>query len=149
MVEMDRYYEEGIKPTGRNFFENKKKGKSIIITEEKEQNLVSMILTETFFPTSEKVNAIKDYLDLNFVKQELDTLDSNGFPSKEKTAILVSKEKQPLKTLSMKKLLSLIDDKFKYMVKDDTDRKNFFKQVIKDWYFNEIKHNGVLSVNYV
>ena len=146
--EIDRYFREGIKPTGKNFYESKK-NKTIIITEEKEQKLIADILTEAFYPTSDMVLAIKTYLDKNFAKQELDSLDNNGYPTKEKTVMLLSKEKQPLKTLNMKELLRLLDDKFHKMVSDDIDRKKFLKQVIRDWYKNNIKSNGILSVNHL
>ena len=75
--------------------------------------------------------------------------DNNGYPTKEKTVMLLSKEKQPLKTLNMKELLRLSDDKFHTMVSDDIDRKKFLKQVITDWYKNNIKSNGILSVNHL
>ena len=106
-------------------------------------------MEEAFYPTSDKVLAIKTYLDKNFAKQELDSLDNNGYPTKEKTVMLLSKEKQPLKTLNMKELLRLLDDKFHKMVSDDIDRKKFLKQVIRDWYKNNIKSNGILSVNHL
>ena len=93
--------------------------------------------------------AIKTYLDKNFAKQQLDSLDDNGYPTKEKTDVLLSNEKQPLKTLNMKELLRLLDDKFHYMVSDNVDRKKFLKQVIRDWYQNNIKNNGILSVNHL
>lgn len=128
-----------------------KKNKTIIITEEKEQKLIADILEEAFYPTSDKVLAIKAYLDKNFAKQELDSLDDNGYPTKEPTVVLLSKEKQPLKTLDIKRgeLLRLLDDKFHTMVSNDIDRKKFLKQVIKDWYKNNIKSNGILSVNHL
>ena len=148
MGEIDRYYEEGIKPTGRDFYESKKK-KTVIITEQEEQNLIKNILQEAFYPNSEKVLIIKDFLDKNFVKQEIDSLDENGYPTKEKTVMLVSNQKQPLKTLSMKELLRFLDDKFQKMVSKKEDRRKFLKQVIKDWYFGNIKGNGILSVNYL
>jgi hypothetical protein len=124
-------------------------GKTFIITEEKEQNIISEILEEAFYPTSDKVLLIKNYLDKNFAKQELDSLDDNGYPKKEKTVVMLSKDKQPLKTLRMKELLMLLDDKFNNMVSDDKDRKKFLKQVITDWYLNKIKNNGILSVNHL
>jgi hypothetical protein len=62
---------------------------------------------------------------------------------------MLSKDKQPLKTLRMKELLMLLDDKFNNMVSDDKDRKKFLKQVITDWYLNKIKNNGILSVNHL
>lgn len=145
----EKYLQEnGIRPTGRDFHESKKK-KNIIITEQEEQKLIESILQEVYYPTSDKVLAIKSYLDKNFAKQELDSLDDNGYPTKEKTVMLLSKEKQPLKTLNMKELLRLLDDKFHNMISDNIDRKKFLKQVIRDWYQNNIKSNGILSVNYL
>lgn len=123
--------------------------KTIIISEEKEQSLISDILQEAFFPVADKVLLIKDYLDGNFAKQELDTLDDNGYPAKEKTVVWLSREKQPLKTLTMKELLSLLDDRFNRMISDDLDRKKFLKQVIRDWYGGKIGKNGILSVNHL
>lgn len=151
MAEIDRYYREGIKPGSNAFHESKKKrgGKTIIISEEKEQELISEILTESFIPSAEKVLVIKKYIDDNFAKQELDSLDDNGYPIKEKTVVLLSKDKQGLKTLNMKEFLRMLDDKFNYMIKDDSDRKKFLKQVIKDWYYNKIQKNGILSVNHL
>lgn len=125
------------------------KSKTVIMTEETEQKLIADILEEAFYPTSDKVLAIKEYLDKNFAKQKLDSLDDNGYPTKENTVVLLSKEKQPLKTLNMKELLRLLDDKFHNMVSDNVDRKKFLKQVIRDWYQNNIKNNGILSVNHL
>lgn len=126
-----------------------KSNKTLIITEETEQKLIADILEEAFYPTSDKVLAIKTYLDKNFAKQKLDSLDVNGYPTKENTVVMLSKEKQPLKTLNMKELLRLLDDKFHNMVSDNLDRKKFLKQVIRDWYHNNIKNNGILSVNHL
>ena len=147
--EIERYYNEGIKPMGKTFYtENKKKKKTIIIDEDKEQELIGNILNEVFYPTAEKVNLITNYLDKNFAKQLLDTLDDNGYPSKEKTVVLLSNEKQPLKTMNMKELLRLVDDKFQKIMSNKEDRRKFLKQIIKDWYFNKIK-NGILTVNFI
>lgn len=128
-----------------------KSNKTIIITEETEQKLIADILAEAFYPTSDQVLAIKTYLDKNFAKQKLDSLDNNGYPTKEKTVVWLTKEKQPLKTLNMKELLRLLDDNddFRKMISDDIDRKKFLKQVIRDWYTNNIDRNGILSVNHL
>ena len=127
----------------------KSNNKTIIITEEEEQNIIGNVLQEAFYPNSDKVLLIKDFLDKNFVRQELDSLDDNGYPTKEKTVVLLSNTKQPLKTLNMKELLRFLDDKFNKMVSKKEDRRKFLKQVIKDWYYNNIKGNGILSVNYL
>jgi len=149
--EIDRYYNEGIKPIGKVFYnESKSKNKTIIIDEDKEQEIIGNILNEVFYPTTEKVLYITKYLDRNFAKQQLDSLDDNGYPTKEKTVVLLSNEKQPLKTLNMKEFLRLLDDKFQKIIKDKEDRRKFLKQVIKDWYLknNGIK-TGMLSVNFI
>lgn len=149
--EIDRYYNEGIKPMGKEFYnENKKKHKTIIIDEDKEQELIGNILNEVFYPTAEKVLYVTSYLDKNFSRQLLDSLDDNGYPTKENTVVLLSNEKQPLKTLNMKELLRLLDDKFEKIISKKEDRRKFLKQVIKDWYFkNKGIKTGMLSVNYL
>lgn len=121
--------------------------KTIIISEEKEQQIIGDILTEVFCPSSEKVLIIKDYIDKNFARQLLDNIDDDGYPTKEKTVVMLSADKQPLKTLNMKEFLRLLDDRFIKMISDEKDRKKFLKQVIKDWYYNKIDKNGLLSVN--
>lgn len=123
--------------------------KVIVVNESDVQNMVSNILTEAFYPSADKVLLIKEFLDKNFAKQELDTLDNNGYPAKEKTVVWMSNSKQPLKTLKMKELLLLLDDKFRKMISDKEDRRRFLKLVIKDWYYNNIAANGILSRNFI
>lgn len=123
--------------------------KTIIISEEKEQQIIGDILTEVFCPSAEKVLIIKDYIDKNFARQLLDNIDDDGYPTKEKTVVMLSVDKQPLKTLNMKEFLRLLDDRFFKMISDEKDRKKFLKQVIKDWYYNKIDKNGLLSVNFL
>jgi hypothetical protein len=123
--------------------------KKVIISEEMEQEVIGDILTETFYPTSEKVLILKDYLEKNFARQELDDIDSNGYPIKDKTVVMLSQDKQPLKTINISDLLLILDDKFHKMISDDTDRRNFFKQVISDWYYKRISKNGLLTTNHV
>lgn len=158
MGEINRYFDEGIKPTGKNFYESKKK-KNIIITEEEEQSLIGKILTEVFYPTTEKVLLVTNFLDKNFARQMLDSLDDNGYPTKENTVVWLSKEKQPLKTLKTltksigdDELLRILDDqpKIRKMISNETDRKKFLRQVIKNWFYRDegIK-NGMLTVNYL
>ena len=65
------------------------KNKTVIITEETEQKLIADILAEAFYPTSDKVLAIKEYLDKNFAKQKLDSLDDNGYTTKENTVVML------------------------------------------------------------
>ena len=92
---------------------------------------------------------IKKYLDKNFIKQELDDIDENGYPTKDKTVMMLSTSGQPIKTLKISDLLMLLDDKFQMMISNKKDRIKFLKQVISDWYYNKISKNGLLSVNYI
>ena len=133
----------------QNLCKSKKTNKTIILDESREQKLIDNILEETFYPNAEKVLLIKNYLDKNFSKQKLDSLDINGYPTKELTVILLSNEKQPLKTFNMKEFLRLLDDRFHKIITKDEDRKKFLKQVITDWYNDKIKSNGILSVNFL
>ena len=107
------------------------------------------IINESFCPPAEKVLHIKKYLDKNFIKQELDDIDENGYPTKDKTVMMLSTSGQPIKTLKISDLLMLLDDKFQMMISNKKDRIKFLKQVISDWYYNKISKNGLLSVNYI
>lgn len=123
-----------------------------VFKEKAEQKLISDLLTEAFYPSAELVSLIKDFLDKNFARQELDDLNPNGYPIKRKTVVMLSKDGQPLKTLTIEgkdsELLLLLNDKFKNKISKDSDRIKFLKQVISDWYYRRIK-NGILSVNYL
>lgn len=122
--------------------------KKFCIDEQKENELINFYLSEAFVPKADLVLNIKTYLDKNFAKQMLDDIEG-GYPKKVCTVSMLSTDKQPLKTLQMSELLLLLDDKFHSIIKDDTDRKNFLKQVIKDWYQNKITKDGILTKNYL
>lgn len=122
--------------------------KTIKITEETEQMAIRDILQESFYPTGEKVLAIKQYLDKNFQRIQTDDIDEKGYPKKVNCVMLMSGNQQ-LKPMTMNELLLMLDDKFNNMISDKNDRRKFLKQVIQDWYLNKIDRTGVLSVNFV
>lgn len=122
--------------------------KNILINEETEREIVGGILTESFSPSAEKVLLIKDYIDKNFAKVEIDDIDENGYPTKDKMVNMLSGG-QPLKTMTLGDFLLMLDDKFHSIITDDNDRKKFIKQIIKDWYTGKLAKNGVLSVNFI
>lgn len=122
--------------------------KTIKITEETEQMAIRDILQESFYPTGEKVLAIKKYLDQNFQRVQTDDIDEKGYPKKVNCVMLMSGNQQ-LKPMTMNELLLMLDDKFNNMISDKNDRRRFLKQVIQDWYLNKIDRTGVLSVNFV
>lgn len=157
--EIERYFDEGIKPQGRNFYESKKRkmGNKVIRIDErqmrelKEANSLSYIFESAFYPNADLVLDVKAYLDDNFARQELDDISANGYPTKDKTVVWLTKEKQPLKTVKIPELLLILDDNevFKKKISNDEDRKKFLMQVITDWYYKRIKPNGILSVNHL
>lgn len=123
--------------------------RTIIISEKSINDLYNDLLTETFFPMSEKVLLIKDYLDKNFRKTHMSDVSSDGYPIEVGTVDMINNRNEPIKTLQGDELLLLLDDKFHNIIKDDNDRKKFIKQIIKDWYANKISKTGVLTINYI
>ena len=121
------------------------KKKTIIIDEDRESKMIDNIFESVFYPSANNVVEVQDYLDKNFRKTQSVTLDINGYPKFENTVVLTQKGID-LKTLDMKHLLRMLDDKFAEMIKDKKDRRKFLKQVIIDWFRNKIK-NGILTVN--
>lgn len=113
------------------------------------EDIVGDILQESFFPVADKVLMVKKFLDNGFARQLQDDIDENGYPKKKCVAIMLSIDKQPLKTMAMRELLLMLDDKFNSMVKDEKDRRNFLKQIIRDWFDNKISKQGLLSVNLI
>ena len=113
------------------------------------EEVVGDILQESFFPMSDIVLTVKKFLDKGFTRDLQDDIDSNGYPQKKCVVSMLSTDKQPLKTMSMRELLLMLDDKFNSMVSDESDRRKFLKQVIRDWFDNKISKQGLLSVNLI
>lgn len=123
--------------------------KHIKIKEGDETKIISELISEAFYPNVDKVLFIKDYIDKNFKKQSLNDIDANGYPCSTPSVVMMSNNGQPIKTMEMKEFLLFLDDKFRNMISDESDRKKFLKQVISDWYNNKISKNGLLSVNHL
>lgn len=113
------------------------------------EEVVGDILQESFFPMSDMVLTVKKFLDKGFTRDLQDDIDSNGYPKKKCVVSMLSTDKQPLRTMSMRELLLMLDDKFNSMVSDESDRRKFLKQVIRDWFDNKISKQGLLSVNLI
>lgn len=118
-----------------------------VLSEDINTMMVGAVLTESFYPAAEKVMIVKDYLDKNFKAVSLDDIDENGYPKKVTAFGMTNGGGQVLKTLMAQELLLMLDDKFVSMISDKKDRRNFLKQVIKDWCHGNIKNDGMLSVN--
>lgn len=113
------------------------------------EDLVGEMLQESFYPMSNMVLAIKKFLDDGFERQLQDDIDINGYPKKKCVVTMLSTDRQPLKTMSMRELLLMLDDKFNSFIKDEKDRRSLLKQIIRDWFDKKISKQGLLSVNYI
>ena len=118
------------------------------INETEEKIMLEYLISESFIPKPALVLRIKSYIDKAFKPQLLDDIDENGYPKKVYSVVMLSGN-QPVKTLPLSEFLLLLDDKFRKMIKDDSDRKKFLKQVISDWLNNTISKEGLLSKNHL
>lgn len=120
----------------------------LLINEAIEEQLISYIISESFIPKTELVLTVKEYIDKNFAQQMMDDIE-DGYPKKVPTVVMLSADKQPLKTMSLSEFLMLLDDKFHGIIKNDNDRKKFLKQVIIDWFNKSISKDGILTKNHL
>lgn len=123
----------------------------LIITEKSEKNIIRKLLKEEFSDLSDKVNIVKKFLDSNFIKASNSIIGKDGRPTMHDVVIWVDKYKQPKQYLSDKDLFYVLQDEFKNIIGADEDGKHtrrdrFLAQCIKDWFYNKISKNGVLTM---
>lgn len=117
---------------------------TIKITERQERLILKTILNEEYGGLSDKVGEVKKYLDDNFIR--MTTLEfKDGEPQNTEVVAWADKNKQPLKLLTDVQLFDLIQEKFKNILSDKEERDKFLKQIIKQWYSNNIGKNNTLS----
>jgi len=120
--------------------------RTIIIDEDKQERLLGKIFESAFYPKAEQVVEVEKFLDDNFKRKEIVTVNpENGYPKIKGVTVMV-KNGVELGEFDGPKLVRLLDDKFHDRIKDDDDRKRFLRQVADDWYKKKIKF-GILSVN--
>lgn len=120
--------------------------RTVILKETAARESVARIISESFHPEREKVLAVKEYLDSTFKRTASDDI-VDGYPEKIPSVALMSVNGEPLKILTMRELLIMLDDKFHMMISDKHDRREFLKAVIKDWFNRDISREGLLTVN--
>ena len=133
--------------------------RKVIITEKQEKILAKKLNEEIFqMPVDkkmnkpycinpEKVNIVKNFLDKNFQKGNIENIGNNGLPQKIRIAAMMSSTGEVLRNLLDSELQDLLIDKFKNMFLDTKERELFMKQVVDDWFNNKITPLGLLSVN--
>jgi hypothetical protein len=123
-------------------------GKTIILTETQEQELLSYLITERRYPVEpHKVLLVKNYLDKNFKRGNIEKIGTSGLPENEPVVGLLS-HNEVVKNLTAKQLFDLLEDEFRGMFTDKIQRSKFLTQVIKDWYNKRISKEGLLSTTY-
>ena len=122
-------------------------GKSVILTTEQIRKFKGRVLKEAFAVNTTLVNEIRDFLDKNFSYAKYDDIDENGDVISKIAIQVLSSNGEPLQTISPEKMLDKMDSKFKEKLKDDKERREFIKQILKDWVDGNITKDGLLSVN--
>ena len=111
-----------------------------------EEKLFDTILNESYYPITKQVLLVKNFLDKNFGKEYIEDIDSNGYPVNRGVVNMILNG-VVVKQMQGDEVLSLLDDKFRSIIKDNDDRHRFLKQVLTDWFNNNISPEGILSVN--
>ena len=123
-------------------------GKIIVIDESRAEKLFGNIFESAFYPKAEQVIEVQDFLNKNFRKKTLPTINpTNGYADLE-TYFIYVKNGVELQQMDRDDLIRLLMHEFRKRIKDEDDRKRFLNQVVDDWIANKIK-NGILSVNKV
>ena len=123
-------------------------GKIIVIDESKAEKLFGNIFESAFYPKAEQVIEVQDFLNKNFRKKTLPTINpTNGYADLE-TYFIYVKNGFELQQMDRDDLIRLLMHRFRKRIKDEDDRRRFLNQVVDDWIANKIK-NGILSVNKV
>ena len=119
--------------------------KKIIINESIERKLFEALINESL-GYSNKVAIIKNYLDSNFIKADIEQLNKDGDLEKTKLVIMLDSQKQPTEhRLTLEQLYYKLQYKFKNILSDKKERTMFIWNTINDWYNNKISKYNNLS----
>lgn len=121
--------------------------KRIIITESQKDELFRrLIREEEMYMIPNQIIMIKKYLDDNFIKATVNSVNDDGKPYTKEMVILVDKNKKPLKYMSDKDAFYLIQDEFKNIIQDKKERDKLLKDILIQWYGNKKSlEQGILS----
>ena len=108
--------------------------KRIIINETTEETLIKRLVTEEFSDWSEKVLSVKRYLDKKYSR-----------PRGVNYVIEVNPiTKEAVKPRTDVDVFYDLQDEFRDIIDDRSERDKFLKQVIKGWYRDKISKYGTL-----
>nr|MBP3680801.1 hypothetical protein [Clostridia bacterium] len=118
--------------------------KTIIINENIERKLFEMLINEGL-GYSNKVNIIKNYLDKNFIKADIEQLNDKGDLEKQNIVIMLDSKKEPTEhRLTLEQLYYKLQYKFQNIISNKNERNQFIWNTINDWFNNKItKYNNL------
>lgn len=125
--------------------------KNVILTESQYTGFCDYIIESNFYFNHKNVGDMKRFLDrMCYVNYEQDIED--GYPKMKPVIYLMNPStKEAVRPMEPREVLLMMDDKYPRIIKDDTDRKLYLKQVIIDWFdevTNRKPHKDYLSVNF-
>jgi len=124
-------------------------GKKIIITEQQEQMLLEHLIMEKTYPIDvNKVLLVKKFLDKHFKRGSLAQFGTDGMPENTPVVGMISEDVKIVKNLTARQLFDVLEDVFKRMFSNKIQRAKFLVQVIKDWYYERITKEGLLSTTH-
>lgn len=118
--------------------------KTIIINENTERKLFEMLINEGL-GYSNKVNIIKNYLDKNFIKADIEQLNDKGDMEIQNIVIMLDSKREPTEhRLTLEQLYYKLQYKFQKIISNKNERNQFIWNVINDWFNNKItKYNNL------
>lgn len=118
--------------------------KTIIINENTERKLFEMLINEGL-GYSNKVNIIKNYLDKNFIKADVEQLNDKGDMEIQNIVIMLDSKREPTEhRLTLEQLYYKLQYKFQKIISNKNERNQFIWNVINDWFNNKItKYNNL------
>lgn len=113
--------------------------KVIIITESQRDKLIEQLIKEVNTQRVQKALMVKKFLDDNFKRADITKINDNGYAEAKPIVIYLDMHKQPIKKLSDEDLLDMLLDKFKNIMDDEKEKKDFLLNVMKAWYIKDKK----------
>ena len=125
-----------------------KMGRKIYITESQYNKLINEGVEYTKYSVEpDKVKIVKEFLDNNFIKGGIAAIGEDGYPSTTPIVALKGTDGKPARNMSDKQAFELLKDKFGKIYSDKIQTIKFLAQILKDWYYDRISNEGLLSVN--
>ena len=108
--------------------------KTIILNEKQISLFLNKLHEETVY-MGNKEQIVNDYLNANFKAMEMDKMDDNGLPNKEKVVSILDTKKQITKNIiTLKQLFYRIQERFKNILSDKKERDIFLWNTLNKWY---------------